>query len=70
MARTFKRLKYEDRKKIEIMCREGKNVSELAQEMGVHRATIYHELNRGGAGNGKRMLYSAEVAQRAIFEKK
>lgn len=68
MARKFKKLNYEDRKKIEAMCKENVKVIEMAKEMGVHRATIYHELTRGGAANGKRKLYSAEVAQRAIFD--
>lgn len=68
MARNFKKLNYEDRKKIEAMCKAGEKVVDMAETMGVHRATIYHELNRGGAGNGKRKQYNAEVAQRAIFD--
>ena len=54
MARKYKRLSYEDRKKIEAMCKAG------------NRGTLYRELQRGGAENGKRQQYSAELAQRAI----
>nr|UWG00954.1 MAG: hypothetical protein [Bacteriophage sp.] len=66
MARKYKRLSYEDRKTIEEMCRNGKKADEIAAAMDVHRATIYHELQRGGAGGGNRQQYSADMAQRAI----
>ena len=66
MARKYKRLSYEDRKKIEVMCRTGCNVEAIAEAVGVHRGTLYRELQRGGAENGKRQQYSAELAQRAI----
>lgn len=66
MARKYKRLSYEDRKEIEAMCKAGKKASEIAEAMNVHRATIYHELDRGGAANGKRQQYSADTAQKAI----
>lgn len=66
MARKYKRLSYEDRKEIEAMCKAGKKVSEIAAAMDVHRATVYHELARGGAENGQRQQYSADAAQRAI----
>lgn len=52
MARKYKRLNYEDRKAIEAMCKQGKRAEEIAEAMDVHRATIYHELKRGGAENG------------------
>jgi len=66
VARKYKRLNYSDRKAIEAMCKEGKRVTEIAEAMDVHRATIYHELQRGGADEGRRTQYSAEMAQRAI----
>lgn len=66
MARKYKRLSYENRKTIEKMCKNGVRVGEIAEAMNVHRATIYHELQRGGAGGGNREQYSAEIAQRAI----
>jgi IS30 family transposase len=66
MARKYRRLSYEDREKIEMMCREGKKTAEIANSLGTHRTTIYLELKRGGAGNGKRLNYSAEQAQKQI----
>ena len=66
MARKYTRLNYENRKTIEKMCKAGKRAEEIAEAMNVHRATIYHELQRGGAGNGNRHEYSADMAQRAI----
>ena len=65
MARKYKRLNYEDRKAIEAMCKQGKRAEEIAEAMDVHRATIYHELKRGGAENGNRKQYSADMAQKA-----
>lgn len=66
MARKYKRLSYEDRRTIEAMCRSGKKADEIAAALDVHRATVYHELQRGGAGGGNRKQYSADMAQRAI----
>lgn len=66
MARKYKRLNYEDRRRIEAMCKSGKRVAEIAEATGVHRATIYTELERGGAGHGRWQQYSADTAQKAI----
>ncbi len=66
MARKYKRLSYTDRKNIEQMCKTGRKAEEIAEAMGVHRATIYHELQRGGAGSGNRQQYNAELAQQTI----
>lgn len=41
VAREYKRLNYSDRKAIEAMCKEGKRVTEIAEAMDVHRATVY-----------------------------
>ncbi len=60
MRKGDKRLKYEDRKKIEEMKNNGVKVVVIADTIGVHRATIYNELKRGG------VPYKAEVAQRTI----
>jgi IS30 family transposase len=61
MGKTYKRLTYEDRKKIEQMLSDGAKPKELAKEAGVHIATIYRELERGGE------RYSADEAQKKIF---
>lgn len=60
MRKGDKRLKYEDRKEIEKMKNDGVRVVVIAEKIGVHRATIYNELKRGGAP------YRAEVAQKTI----
>ncbi len=55
-----RRLNYEDRKRIEKMKEQGARVIVIADTIGVHRATIYNELKRGGTP------YRAEVAQRTV----
>lgn len=55
-----RRLNYEDRKRIEKMKEQGARVIAIADTIGVHRATIYNELKRGGTP------YRAEVAQRTV----
>lgn len=60
MKKGNKRIVYQDRKKIEEMERDGRKVTEIADTIGVHRATIYNELRRGGTP------YSADVAQRTV----
>ncbi|HJB47288.1 MAG TPA: helix-turn-helix domain-containing protein [Candidatus Mediterraneibacter surreyensis] len=58
--KPYKRLKFEDRKKIEALYAQGKTVDEIALIIGVHSATMYRELERGGEP------YRAEVAQKSV----
>ena len=58
MRKGAKRLNYADRQRIESMKKSGAKVTEIAQAVGVHRATIYNELKRGGEP------YRAEIADR------
>ena len=60
MRKGAKRLNYADRQRIESLTKSGAKVTEIAQAVGVHRATIYNELKRGGEP------YRAEIAQRAL----
>lgn len=60
MRKGNRRLNYEDRKKIEKLTEQGTRVIVIADAIGVHRATIYNELKRGGTP------YRAEVAQRTV----
>lgn len=60
MRKGAKRLNYADRQRIESMKKNGAKVTEIAQAVGVHRATIYNELKRGGEP------YRAEIAQKAL----
>ena len=47
MARRFKQLTKADRLKIEALDKAGHKPSEIAEQIGVHRSTIYRELKRG-----------------------
>ena len=58
--KAYKRIRFEDRKKIEALNAQGKTVDEIAMAIGVHSATMYRELARGGES------YKAEVAQHSI----
>lgn len=60
MRKKYKRLLFDDRKKIEKMVSEGKDTKEIAERIGVHTATIYNELRRCA---GK---YNAEQAQNSL----
>lgn len=61
MARKrYKRLRFEDRQKIEKLLKEGRTADEMALIIGVHSTTMYRELERGGTP------YRAEVAQRNV----
>ncbi len=60
MRKGNRRLNYEDRKQIEWLIAKGVRVIEIAEMVGVHRATIYNELKRGGTP------YSAERAQQRL----
>lgn len=66
---TCRYLTYEDRKSIESLYSAGASLADIASELGVHLATIYREMTRGGTGeldgNG-RNGYSAELAQKTV----
>ena len=47
---TCRYLTYEDRKSIEALYTAGVSLADIASELGVHLATIYRELTRGGTG--------------------
>ena len=53
--KAYKRIGFEDRKQIDALNAQGKTVAS-----GVHSATMYRELARGGEP------YKAEVAQHSI----
>lgn len=63
MARKYKRLRYEDRRTIEKMLKAGDSVVMIAGALGVHRDTIYKELNRSGTDQH---TYTADVAQATL----
>lgn len=63
MKRKYKRLRFEDRKALEIMLTSGFSISEIAELLGVHRDTIYRELHRSGK---TRDSYTAEDGQKSL----
>ena len=70
MAGNYRYLDFEDRKKIEAWHARGDRPLEIAARLGVHTATIYHELQRGYTGEvdaAQREVYSAERAQ-TVFQ--
>lgn len=67
MARTYKKINYQDRKKIEELLKEKKSGREIAKEIGVHYATIYRELERGLVIKANKATYSADAGQKKIF---
>jgi len=69
MAGNYRYLTFEDRRKIEAWHARGDRPLEIAARLGVHTATIYHELQRGYTGRldtNQREAYSAEQAQRTV----
>lgn len=58
-----KKIRYEQRKIIEQMCKQGKKATEIAEALGINRATIYLEVKRGGTTWENREQYSAARAQ-------
>lgn len=53
-------ISYKDRKLIELMQEKGVSVAFMADYIGVHRATLYRELKRGGDP------YRADKAQQQV----
>lgn len=60
MARKYRRLRFEDRQKIEKGLREKKSIVEISTLLGVHKDTIYKELCRCGFDQNN---YDAATAQ-------
>ncbi len=63
MARKYKRLRYEDRREIEKMLKNGDSIEGIAAAVGVHRDTIYKELKRSGTDQ---RTYTADIAQATL----
>lgn len=58
--KTYKRITYEDRRRIEEMASRGMDKTSIAAAIGVHFQTISRELKRGGNP------YKAEKAQKNL----
>lgn len=69
MARTYKKITYEERIQIKKMINEGIGAGQIAKVIGVHRGTMYNELERGGGTRENKFYdYDPDVSQRAIFK--
>lgn len=60
VRKPYRRLRYEDRRTIEKMLKDGSSVAKIAGRLEVHRDTIYKEFYRSGTD---RHTYTAEAAQ-------
>lgn len=68
---TCRYLTYEGRKNLEALYADGESPTYIASKLGVHLATVYRELTRGGTGeldNNGRCGYSAELGQKRVSE--
>lgn len=68
---TCRYLTYEGRKNLEALYADGESLTDIASKLGVHLATVYRELTRGGTGeldNNGRCGYSAELGQKRVSE--
>lgn len=66
--KKYRYLTFDDRKEIEKRYSAGDRPADIALHVGVHVATIYHEIEKGYTGRSladMRPEYSAEAAQRA-----
>lgn len=67
----YRYLTLADRQKLEGLYLNGERVQDIADQIGVHVATIYKELRRGDTGQldrNMRQEYSAMLAQRRLAE--
>ena len=67
----YRYLTLADRQTLEALYLEGDRVQDIADQIGVHVATVYKELKRGeteGLDRNMRREYSATLAQRRLAE--
>lgn len=62
-TRKYKRIRYEDRVKMEQLLKEGKKVTEVADILGVSRSAIHFEFRRSGTD---RTSYTADIGQKSL----
>ena len=71
--RSYRQMIFADRQKIATLYENNERVETIAEALGYNRASVYDELKRGFTGemdkNG-RPEYSAELAQRKVFERR
>lgn len=67
----YRYLTLADRQTLEALYLEGDRVQDIADQIGVHVATVYKELKRGETGGLDRNMrreYNATLAQRRLAE--
>lgn len=67
MNRTFKHLTYDLRSKIKEMLDNGYSKTEIAQELDLHRSTIYREIERGSVNGQYNPNYSEELYRQQLL---
>ena len=71
MAGKYKYLTLNDRQRIAAWYLNGERACDIAKWLGVHTATIYHELQRGQSGEldkNQRLAYDPKIAQKSVQE--
>ena len=71
MAGKYRFITKDDRDAIAAWYLNGDRPCDIAERIGVHAATVYHELQRGYTGEldaNQRPAYDATTAQRAVQE--
>lgn len=71
--RSYRRMVFADRQKIATLYKNNERVEAIAEALGYNRASVYEELKRGFTGEmdkSGRPEYSAELAQRKVFERR
>lgn len=66
-AEIYKLMTYEQRKRLAAMRADGIPMAEISRVIGVHLATAYRELKRGGAETVKD-IYNPDVGEKVYRE--
>jgi len=68
MAKSHKKICYEDRLKIKELINEGNCGKKIADIIGVHKMTIYREFDKGGGTRENKFRdYDPDIAQKSVF---
>lgn len=72
MGKQYKTIEFDDRKTIAVMYGNGARAADIAERIGVSRASIYTELRRGQDGvtldKNFRPAYDPDLAQKRVQE--
>ena len=72
VGKQYKTIEFDDRKTIAVMYGDGARAADIAERIGVSRASIYTELRRGQDGvtldKNFRPVYDPALAQKRVQE--